>query len=203
MAATRYAESRKHIVDGHDIPVRTYYERRRNVRVAVGRDSVLLRIPRHCNRRQRAHYQAWCDAWISRQWRDSPRFRATFTPFRIDTVRAFRTFDRVFQVDVEAHARQTAAVSLRGTLISIALPEHWDSLSRNEVAYKLLHKTLASAYRKDMASRVEAAHGGRFSKPVKSVHLKNMSSKWGSCSHQGKLSFSTRLLFAPEEVLDY
>ena len=30
-----------------------------------------------------------------------------------------------------------------------------------------------------------------------------MSSKWGSCSHTGKMTLSTRLLFAPEEVQDY
>ena len=40
-------------------------------------------------------------------------------------------------------------------------------------------------------------------KPVKSVTIRDTSSRWGSCSSDGRLSFSWRLIFAPPKVLDY
>jgi predicted metal-dependent hydrolase len=40
-------------------------------------------------------------------------------------------------------------------------------------------------------------------KTVNKISLRDTSSRWGSCSHDGNLSFSWRLVFAPYEVLEY
>lgn len=37
----------------------------------------------------------------------------------------------------------------------------------------------------------------------KRISLRDTTSRWGSCSHDGCLSFSWRLVFAPYEILDY
>ncbi len=37
----------------------------------------------------------------------------------------------------------------------------------------------------------------------KSLRLSNAQSRWGSCSHQGALNFSWRLIMAPPRVVDY
>lgn len=38
---------------------------------------------------------------------------------------------------------------------------------------------------------------------IRRVTVRDTRSRWGSCSHDGRLSFSWRLVFAPPEVLDY
>lgn len=40
-------------------------------------------------------------------------------------------------------------------------------------------------------------------KGFRKINLRDTSSRWGSCSHDGHLSFSWRLVFAPFEVLAY
>ncbi|MEM9469824.1 MAG: SprT family zinc-dependent metalloprotease [Pseudomonadota bacterium] len=40
-------------------------------------------------------------------------------------------------------------------------------------------------------------------KTVKRVDIKDTASRWGSCSHDGRISFSWRLVFAPYEAIDY
>lgn len=37
----------------------------------------------------------------------------------------------------------------------------------------------------------------------KDIQFKDTKSRWGSCSHVGNLNFSWRLVFMPEEVIDY
>jgi predicted metal-dependent hydrolase len=43
----------------------------------------------------------------------------------------------------------------------------------------------------------------RIGRPVSLVSIRDPKSRWGSCSHKGQLSFSWRLILAPEWVLDY
>ena len=38
---------------------------------------------------------------------------------------------------------------------------------------------------------------------VRKVRLRDTTSRWGSCSRDGKINLNFRLLFAPEEILDY
>lgn len=50
-------------------------------------------------------------------------------------------------------------------------------------------------------------HSKKFSEQlnvrINKITLRDTSSRWGSCSHSGNLSFSWRLVFAPAEVLEY
>lgn len=43
----------------------------------------------------------------------------------------------------------------------------------------------------------------QMSQRFRSIHFKDTSSRWGSCSHDQKLSFSWRLIHAPREVMRY
>jgi predicted metal-dependent hydrolase len=52
----------------------------------------------------------------------------------------------------------------------------------------------------DTASR---RHAARLGVAVKRVCVRDQSSRWGSCSNSGVLSFSWRLVLAPSFVLDY
>ena len=38
---------------------------------------------------------------------------------------------------------------------------------------------------------------------ISKIEVKDTISRWGSCSHDGKLSFSWRLIFATEQAFDY
>jgi predicted metal-dependent hydrolase len=46
-------------------------------------------------------------------------------------------------------------------------------------------------------------HAARIGKKVTRVTVRDTKSRWGSCSSSGSLSFSWRLIMAPEPVLDY
>ena len=65
-----------------------------------------------------------------------------------------------------------------------------------------LHDYLKAEARRELSGRAreKAAVIGR---AVRRVALRDTTSRWGSCSAEGNLNFSWRLIFAPEAVLDY
>jgi predicted metal-dependent hydrolase len=54
----------------------------------------------------------------------------------------------------------------------------------------------------DLAARV-AHHAANLGVQPKRISIRDQSSRWGSCSTTGTISFSWRLIFAPSYVLDY
>ncbi len=56
--------------------------------------------------------------------------------------------------------------------------------------------------RRDLDSRV-TFHAARLGVAPSRLSVRDQSSRWGSCSSTGALSFSWRLVLAPPEVLDY
>ena len=51
--------------------------------------------------------------------------------------------------------------------------------------------------------RLVKLHAGTIGAKVSSITMKDTRSRWGSCSSQGNLSFSWRILMAPPMVIDY
>jgi predicted metal-dependent hydrolase len=56
--------------------------------------------------------------------------------------------------------------------------------------------------RRDLAEAV-ARHTATLGRPAESMTLKDTTSRWGSCTSDGRLSFSWRIVMAPPLVIDY
>ena len=61
---------------------------------------------------------------------------------------------------------------------------------------------LVALAKREFAARARAL-AARLGKSVTRVGVRDPKSRWGSCSSTGALSFSWRLVFAPEPVVDY
>jgi len=61
---------------------------------------------------------------------------------------------------------------------------------------------LVAAARAELAPRARQL-AGRIGRNVARVNVRDTRSRWGSCSGRSNLSFSWRLIFAPEPVLEY
>ena len=61
---------------------------------------------------------------------------------------------------------------------------------------------LMAQARRDIEASV-AFYTAAIKQPARSITLRDTSSRWGSCSSEGSLNFSWRLVLAPSYVLDY
>jgi predicted metal-dependent hydrolase len=65
-----------------------------------------------------------------------------------------------------------------------------------------LRDHLVATARREFAHRARRL-AFRIGKSVARVSVRDTKSRWGSCSGRANLSFSWRLIFAPESVVDY
>lgn len=71
-----------------------------------------------------------------------------------------------------------------------------------EHAPRRLRDWLFAEAKRDLEARV-AAHAGNLKLSPSRISIRDQSSRWGSCSTTGALSFSWRLILAPPTILDY
>ncbi len=72
-----------------------------------------------------------------------------------------------------------------------------------EKASRLAGRRIIRACMPALRARVDAINARHFSASVPRVTLRDNTSRWGSCSADGSISLSLRLLFMPEGILDY
>ncbi len=87
----------------------------------------------------------------------------------------------------QPHAAATSALCVAGGV------EHVSRRVRDFLRREALRDLRASV----------AAHAGKLNVSIARVGVRDTTSRWGSCSSAGVLSFSWRLVFAPPHVLDY
>lgn len=67
---------------------------------------------------------------------------------------------------------------------------------------RALHRFLKK-HAADVMAPLAYQKAALINKPINKIAFKDTTSRWGSCARGGKLSFSWRLIMAPQEVIDY
>lgn len=161
--------------------------RARRISISMdGGGAVRLVLPRRTPLRQGLDFAEDKAGWILGHLDALPER----VPFAAGAVLPLLGEEHVIRHDPDARRGVWRA---EGTIWVSGQPEH---LSRR------VHDFLKVEARREMSERArqKAAIVGRL---VKRLSLRDTTSRWGSCSADGNLSFTWRLILAPEAVLDY
>lgn len=181
-------------VCGRAIPI-TIRENRRATRITLriepGGKGLSLTIPYGLHHAQvdefLSRHQGWLEAKIS-------KFASASSVMDGATI-ALRGVPHMVRHTGSLRGVTRVTIDAMGTpLIEVSgLPEH---IGRRVVTF------LKKEARADL-ERLVAIHTAKVGRPARSIALKDTRSRWGSCSHNGNLSFSWRIVMAPEAVIDY
>ena len=88
-----------------------------------------------------------------------------------------------------------------------------ERIKMNSVAVLIVHgdrahlkRRLADHLKREAKRQIEPLvkkHTGTVGRPAKSIRFRDTTSRWGSCTSDGALSFSWRIMMAPPAVIDY
>lgn len=147
--------------------------------------SVGLTLPRYVSIRQGLHFIEEKRNWIEQQIRENirqiPLIHGQVIPM----------FGREYTIH---HTGGRGVVTIQKN--HIVVPGEEEFLNRRLREW-LKRETAAEI------ARIANLKAKIIEKKYKKIVMRDTSSRWGSCSHDGNLSFSWRLVFAPFEVLEY
>ncbi|MBK6949161.1 MAG: M48 family metallopeptidase [Haliscomenobacter sp.] len=191
-------------LNGQWVQVQAIQERRASLRAATGRQGLIFRMPLGLSESQRRQAWEWFHQWALTALQKQPELlsRARGKEYRDGDL--LQVGSRVYRLALEFSARQThTGRLLPGNEIRLHLVETGDDFSRNQAVKTLLSRLIAKDFFPEVNRRVHELNHLFFKAPIQGIRLKYLSSKWGSCSSRGNINLSTRLLFAPQEVVDY
>lgn len=96
----------------------------------------------------------------------------------------------------QADSGRTVRLDKAGPIPVLLIPGPREAFSDRTRAF------FRTAARTDFAARV-TVHAENLNVSPRSIAIKDMRSRWGSCSSEGRLNFSWRLVCAPPFALDY
>ncbi len=152
------------------------------------------------------HREAVAVAPSRRKLRDA----ASFASERVDWIA-----DRLAELPVRTALVPGAEFTLRGQLCQVSLdgpgrranlivgdPDILSVPGDAETTERRVERYLRKEARRDLEAAV-ARHCTSLGVKASAVSIKDTRSRWGSCTSDGRLSFSWRLILAPPDVLDY
>jgi predicted metal-dependent hydrolase len=186
------------------VPIQVKFERRNDARASVGRSGLIVRMPNgiSANEHERLiiSYIEWAKNWLI----SKPDLLAFFTRKDYNSIRTLQVGQYSYQVEIQELAETTAHSARRkDQTITIQLMSQSSELAKNKAVKTLLSRLVAQHQKPWVVKRVLELNERHFNKPIRNVFLKYNQSNWGSCSTGSNINFSTRLLFAPSEVIDY
>ncbi len=191
------------LVEGTEIPMTIVYENRNNVRFSFGRRQAYCRIPYRMLTSEKEHHLKRFEQWVTQQFISNEKLRYQFIRKQYKDGDQITVGRYSYTIALQFEDRKSHTAKINGTDILLKLSTDDSEQHRQKSIRHLLSRTIAHHQLPSIERRVDYWNDGYFQKTINGVRLKLNQSNWGSCSSKGNINLSSRLLFAPVEVIDY
>ncbi len=186
-----------------NVPAKIYLERRSNVRYSMSKKGAILRMPMRLSANDKIQYTEQFLTWTKKQLEKRADLAQLYVAKSYETDDILHVGARMYRLVVEQVDRKTHSGRIKEGEIFLKLSNGQDGIALTSSIKTLLSRLVAQDFLPSITARVAQINEQYFQKQVKTVRLKYNRSNWGSCSSSGNINLSTRLLFAPDPVIDY
>lgn len=192
------------VVGERTFKVFIYIENRYDCRASIGHKGIHIRLSKHLTEAERTQQEqeltVWAVKYIAKHALNKrpPLYRQYHDG---DTL---KVMGRTYNIRIKYITKKNASNGeLKTDNILLYLSEGMSPAQDQKHKTYLVSKLIGNEFQPFIASRLVALNEMHFKKPIKKLTLRDNISNWGSCSWDGNINISVRLLFAPPEVIDY
>ena len=190
-------------VNGSQYLVKIHYENRNNSSVSIRRTNINIRIPSFLNQEEKARRLFSMKMWAKKKLLENPRQFKPVPQKRYSDGEKLVIGDEEYSLRIEFKDKRNSSARLRGRTIHLYISGNLSKKQQNEHISSLISRCIGYKRLPKLQQKIEALNKKHFKQKLGKIFFKYNKSNWGSCSHKGNINISTRLLFAPDDVLEY
>lgn len=191
-------------IGDYRIPVRIITERGRyGARASVTTQALYVRLPEGLPATEREKQLGNMLSWARETLKKKPDAFAHFRRTELAHAYRFSIRGEDYSVEVSPHdLKHHKIVETASGRLKIFVNTGDGRLATGKLLPKLLAKHFGALHLPRVTERVHCLNELHFQRPINAVKLSDTYSRWGSCSSKGNINLATRLILAPDEVLD-
>jgi len=152
---------------------------------------------------ERKHHLERFERWVTEQFNASPRLQHQFIRKQYKNGEQVTVGQHTYTVYITEENRKSHHGTRNGKDLIIKLSPGDTEFYQQKAIRHLLSRLIAHHRKPEIEERVFYWNDHFFNKEINGIRIKLNQSNWGSCSSKGNINLSSRLLFAPSEVIDY
>ena len=184
------------------IPAKIYRERRNNVRFSIGKKYAICRLPLLLFPLEKEKQIKRFEDWVRENFANNERMKARYFTKEYRDGDTLQVGTRNYTIRYQPSTKKNHYGKIKNGEIILELAEDTPAGKRKAIRH-LISRVVAKDRLPEITRRVDNWNDAHFQKEITGVFLKYNTSNWGSCSTKGNVNLSTRLLFAPDDVIDY
>lgn len=188
-------------LNGKTYPVFIHIEDRNSTSVSIRKNSISIRLPQTMSRDEMAITIIKSKRWAQKHLEKNPPPKEITKNYNDGD--KITVGDKEYLLSIISTPKQSSSARIVNNLISLNISSELPEPKQKEHISTLLSRIIAQQRLPELQSKIKQLNEKHFQANLNKVFFKNHKSKWGSCSINGNINISTKLLFAPNEVLEY
>lgn len=191
------------MVSGIEVPVQIIKEARPNARFSLTQKCAILRLPWNISRYSEKQALEWFHEVLESRIENNPELKLRFISRGYTDGQQIQVGATSYRLHLLFEERRSVSGKRINQELYLKINRELSGAALQKAIKTVLSKLIAAHQLPAIRERLETINREHFRHSIKEVKLRHLQSRWGSCSSTGNITLSTRLLFAPPEVIDY
>ncbi len=190
-------------VNGIEHKIFIHQEKRDNTRFSIGKRGINVRVPTGLSKEE-----LFKVIFEAKQWAQKALQKRKIQP-EDKGFKEYNNGDEIsvggdtYKLNITFTDKKGSSAQTYGKTVFLIISQNISEQEKKKHISVLLSRVIGKVKKEYIVDKVNALNKKYFGFEIGKIFLKYNSSNWGSCSQKNNINISTRLLFAPEEVIDY
>lgn len=190
-------------VNGINYPIKVFLEDRIDSSARIKSTGIIIRLPLSFNREEISREILSIKSWAKEKITAKPE---NFKPAAAKTYKdgdILKIGEREYKLNILFKDKAGSSARIFANEIALIIASNLSDENKSRHISSLLSRCIAAKRINELKTKINELNLKHFNQKINKIFFKNNKINWGSCSIKGNINISTRLLFAPTDVLEY